>query len=162
MLQLSFALWLAGSTKLACLMMTGGSLVHWYGQSVAFCCARINKLQFLCACDVITTVVSVESGLGRHVWTITDPHTLAAGLVSSEIVYASAVVPIKISMLYLYQRVFPSRKLFYISLSLGIFIVLYSTAQVLTMALQCLPLSALWTGEPAQCINIGLMVTVMG
>ena len=142
--------------------MTGGSLVHWYVQLVALHRAQINKLQFLCVCDLISTVVSVDSGLGRHTWTITDPHALAAGLVTSEISYAASVVPIKISMLYLYQRVFPSRRLYYISLSLGIFIVLYSIAQVITMALQCLPLSALWTGEPAQCINIGLMATVMG
>lgn len=62
--------------------------------------------------------------------------------------YSFTVIFIKLSILYLYHRIFPSRGLVTIASCIAALVVAYSTALIIFAFLQCIPLSTLWTGTP--------------
>ena len=74
--------------------------------------------------------------------------------VAVEIFYASTIILVKLSILSLYNRIFPSRKLRLGSIVVGALVILYSLALILVALLQCIPLSKLWTpSQEGVCIN---------
>lgn len=70
-------------------------------------------------------------------------------------------MPIKFSIIYLYRRIFPSRRLDIAAFIVGAVVLAYSFTQAVAMGLQCIPLSSLWTGKPGKCIQIETLFTVM-
>jgi len=64
------------------------------------------------------------------------------------VVYSFTVIFIKLSILYLYHRIFPSRGLVIIASCIAALVIAYSTALIIFAFLQCIPLSTLWTGNP--------------
>lgn len=64
------------------------------------------------------------------------------------VVHSFTVIFIKLSILYLYHRIFSSRGLVIIASCIAALVVAYSTALIIFAFLQCIPLSTLWTGNP--------------
>ncbi|KAI0554236.1 hypothetical protein F4679DRAFT_579845 [Xylaria curta] len=98
--------------------------------------------------------IAVFFSEGRHSLFVTNVPGFSQVYVVAITGYALCVILTKISILCFYRRIFsPVKSLKYSSWALGIFIMAYNVALVLVTALQCIPLSALWTGEPAKYIN---------
>lgn len=111
----------------------------------------------------ITVWIAVSFGEGRHSLFVTNVPGFIQVYVAAITGYALCVILTKISILCFYRRIFsPVKSLQYSSWALCIFIVAYNVVLVLVTALQCIPLSALWTGEPAKCINTLPPFTVLG
>ena len=80
-------------------------------------------------------------------------------VIASQIIYCFAIAPIKLSVLFLYKRVFPARNLYIACLVSGAVVLGYSIGQAIGLALQCIPLSSLWTGSPGMCLNANALFT---
>ena len=59
----------------------------------------------------------------------------------------------KLSILFFYNRIFPSKGLVRASWVIGSIVVAYNVALVLVTAFECRPLSTFWTRKPGTCIN---------
>lgn len=105
------------------------------------------------AAYVITGRILISYGNGRHIIFVTNVEGIIKGTVVGITWYALCIVLTKLSILCFYCRVFPVRKLVYISWAFGIFIAAYNIALVLVTAFQCIPLSSIWTGKPGVCID---------
>lgn len=68
--------------------------------------------------------------------------------VDGVVVYSLTCVFTKLSILYLYHRMFPSKRLVVIASLIGALVLAYSTSLIIFAFLQCIPLSKLWTGKP--------------
>lgn len=76
-----------------------------------------------------------------------------AGL-ASEILYFLTITPAKISVLFLYGRLFPTRMLLLVAKVVGAACVAWCVASVLVTVFQCSPIAGAW--DPSinpQCIN---------
>ena len=65
----------------------------------------------------------------------------------TEMFYIPAISAVKISVLLLYRRLFPSKMFLYVLLGVGGFVLCYTVVQGLTTFLQCIPISGAW--DPA-------------
>jgi hypothetical protein len=83
--------------------------------------------------------------------------------VTAQVLYSCSIVPVKISILCLYHRLFPSQTLKKVSIATGTFIACYAAAQAVCFVLQCIPLSVMWTGDlgSGRCIDLNAMLTTM-
>jgi hypothetical protein len=107
--------------------------------------------------------IAISFGAGKHIIFVTNPAGYIKAFVASITSYALCVVLTKLSILFFYCRIFfPVQSLRYISWSIGIVTVLYNLALILVTALQCIPLSAMWTGEPGRCIDTLPPFTTLG
>lgn len=82
--------------------------------------------------------------------------TLQQVVLATETLLSPGTFAIKISILLLYRRVFPSRRLRILLIYYGVFLVIFLLAQVLSVIFQCSPVAALWdpTAYPdARCDN---------
>ena len=112
-----------------------------------------------------TTGLGVRYGEGKHIIYVKDPGgfvkvgsqsediTYQTNLsskiyVGGVILYSFTAIFTKISILYLYHRIFPSKGLVLIASLIGALVVAYSTALIIFACLQCIPLSKLWNGKP--------------
>lgn len=82
----------------------------------------------------------------------------------TEMAYTSAIISVKLSVLLLYSRVFPSVKFRKVLWSIGGFVVCYALAQELTIIFQCRPIDGAW--DPAAhanaiCIQLNLEWVIM-
>ena len=68
--------------------------------------------------------------------------------VAGIVVYSLTVIFIKLSILYLYHRIFISRGLVIAASLIAALVVAYNAALIIFAFLQCIPLSKLWTGKP--------------
>jgi hypothetical protein len=77
-------------------------------------------------------------------------------LLICEILYFSTIFTIKVSLLYLYRRIFPQlwfRRALY---AFGAFLVAMTLASLLVSLLQCIPLSKMWEPtKPGRCVDYG-------
>jgi len=64
------------------------------------------------------------------------------------VIYSLTVILIKLSILYLYHRIFPSKALVLIARLTGALVLAYSGALIILAFLRCIPLSKLWNGKP--------------
>ena len=65
---------------------------------------------------------------------------------------------VKISTLLLYARIFPGQTFKYVLWATGLFVSTYSTALIITMLLQCRPLSKLWDNNVnGKCIEVDIV-----
>jgi hypothetical protein len=78
------------------------------------------------------------------------------------ILYALCIPPIKFSLLFLYRRIFPSKKIKHIGAGIGLVVAGAGIASSVAFGLQCIPLSSLWSGGQNQCINLGALSTSTG
>jgi hypothetical protein len=120
-------------------------------------------------------------GMGRHAWWITSVEIFSQVctylisfsrpvltnenqlVISAETIYNVAIPLIKISILYLYGRIFPQKWFNRTLVVLGAFIIAYSLAQVFGDIFQCVPISSLWGAtEPTFCINLPALIISMG
>ncbi|KAK8018791.1 hypothetical protein PG991_007981 [Apiospora marii] len=100
-------------------------------------------------------------GMGRHTIVTVLEHpervvpfakaTLAAG-----VLYNPALVCTKVSILLLYHRLFPGRRLKWACVAVGAFTVAYSLTAVMTNIFQCVPVESNWdkTLVPT-CVDLG-------
>jgi len=102
-------------------------------------------------------------GMGRHAWWITNVEVFSQLSITSETMYNVAIPVIKISILYLYRRIFPQPWFNRALIVLGGFIVAYSLAQIFADIFQCVPISSLWGATaPEFCINYPALIISMG
>lgn len=74
--------------------------------------------------------------------------------ISGEVTYSCTIVLAKLSVLFLYRRLFPSKELTIYSILVAILVLGYSTALIVVSFTQCTPLYKLWRPEtPGHCIN---------
>ena len=120
-----------------------------------------------------TTGLGVRYGEGKHIifltnpagfvkvsgWPSQEPSILQSNANSFQIyvggvvVYSFTVIFIKLSVLYLYHRIFPSRRLMIAARFISALVVAYNAALIVFAFLQCVPLSKLWTGKPeGRCV----------
>lgn len=100
-------------------------------------------------------------GMGRHTIVTVLEHpervvpfskaTLAAG-----VLYNPALVCTKVSILLLYHRLFPGKRLQWACVVVGAFTVAYSVTAVMTNIFQCVPVESNWdTTVPRHCVSLG-------
>ena len=85
--------------------------------------------------------------MGRHTILIKEPVTFAKTVLTTEVFYTPASTAIKWSILLLYRRLFPGKKFNIVLWSVGIFLMFFALAQMLSVIIQCTPVAALW--DPA-------------
>ncbi|KAF6795339.1 integral membrane protein [Colletotrichum sojae] len=113
----------------------------------------------------LTVVLVMDYGLGRDIWTL-QPHEITSFLKIMfvlQLFYILDLAVIKASMLYLYLRVFSTRKFRTVLWATQIFNILLGSAYVLLSLVQCQPLQHYWngwdgehTGKCADLNTIGL------
>ncbi|KAH7378788.1 hypothetical protein BKA66DRAFT_587912 [Pyrenochaeta sp. MPI-SDFR-AT-0127] len=122
--------------------------------------------------------VLLRFGMGRHVILVTDPrgftivrdknhyhnnsHLRVQALITAEVSYAISICFIKMSILSLYNRIFPQPWFTRTSTAVAIFIILFTITKIGGDIFQCVPISSHWTGEPATCIQFSKLVIVHG
>ena len=93
---------------------------------------------------------------------LTDTTTVQAVL-AAEALYSPAIGLVKISTCFLFARIFPQPKFRWFLFSLGAFVALYSTIQIIISIFQCRPINGAWdVSVGAQCIQISLVWEIMG
>ena len=81
--------------------------------------------------------------------------------IACEVAYGCCLPPVKLSILYFYHRIFPSRRLYQVAVSIAISVVASGITQFVGWSLQCVPLSKAWTGGPGRCISASVFATSM-
>ncbi|MCJ1460657.1 hypothetical protein MMC28_011039, partial [Mycoblastus sanguinarius] len=110
----------------------------------------------------ISSLLSVHFGAGRHIIFLKSARSYSETYIATITAYAACIVLTKSSILYFYNRIFPSKSLVRTSWALEFIIVVYNVAVVLTTALECIPFSSLWTGKKDNCIRTVLPFTILG
>lgn len=109
---------------------------------------------------VINVSMLSAYGLGRDIWTLTPDEitAFARGFFIITVLYFSEVFMLKLSLLFFYLRIFPSKSVRRVVLCAVAFDVVFGLAFIVTALLQCRPISYNWTnwrGEGGgQCVNI--------
>ena len=81
----------------------------------------------------------------------------------AELLYFSNVLTIKLSLLFLYNRIFPQRWFRIVLIIFGSILTAITVAAFFVCIFQCVPVSALWAPSPtARCINFGRFALTMG
>ncbi|KAF2261281.1 hypothetical protein CC78DRAFT_419158, partial [Lojkania enalia] len=107
--------------------------------------------------------VSVHYGMGRHAILVTDVKSFAITALTAEVLYNVSIMITKLSILLLFDRIFPLQWFRRTNLTLGTFIVLYSVTQMFGTIFQCVPIHAKWTpGVVPKCINYVAMIISCG
>lgn len=65
-------------------------------------------------------------------------------ILTTEVLYTPASTSIKFSILLLYRRIFPSKKLKIVLQCIAGFLVIFALTQMLSVIFQCTPVAALW------------------
>ena len=86
----------------------------------------------------------VSLGMGKHSILLKKPVAFAQATIATAALYASASTCVKFSVLLLYRRIFPNKRLKIVSLCIAGFLVTFALAQMLTVIIQCTPTAALW------------------
>ncbi|MCJ1331320.1 hypothetical protein MMC10_008009 [Thelotrema lepadinum] len=106
----------------------------------------------------IATIIAVNFGLGRHVGTVLPQDLLRFGQAyfSTELLWATSIPLIKISILLLYIRIFGRQRYFRLTAySLSLLTICWSIMVILVCAFQCRPVSYIWDKSIAggSCID---------
>ncbi|GKZ17773.1 hypothetical protein AbraCBS73388_010092 [Aspergillus brasiliensis] len=101
------------------------------------------------------TLQVLRHGAGLHIWALNTDSTplLYKWLVAAQLVYMIALWICRLSGLAFYHRLNPMPQFqLYLRISVG-FVTAVMFAQVLIIALQCVPLAALWGGARGKCLG---------
>ena len=93
---------------------------------------------------ILTPTSGVSLGMGKHSILIKRPVAFAQAVLTTEALYTPASTSIKFSVLLLYRRIFPNRKLKIVSWCITGFLAVFALAQMLSVIIQCTPVAALW------------------
>ena len=75
--------------------------------------------------------------------------------------YCIAIFIVKLSLLFLLDRIFPTRRFHYALWIIGSVIAAYTIVQIVCVGLLCIPFKALWDPTvPAHCINLDDVIIV--
>ena len=102
-------------------------------------------------------------GDGKHAILLKDPVQFGKLVLVTEVMYAPGFAAVKLSVLFLYRRLFPNRRLHIIIYCVGAFIVCYTIAGVLVPIFECRPVEAAW--EPfvkGDCVQLNTESIVTG
>ena len=127
--------------------------------------------------------IATTWGVGRHMIVASDPKGLIKvqwsprylqkepsnnpqwqAILAAEVLYNIAMFSIKISVLYLYHRVFfVSRKFTKVLWGVGIFFFIYSSVTAGAGLLQCIPINYIWdpSVKGGRCLAIPLAGTIL-
>ena len=95
-------------------------------------------------------------GMGKHAIFIKNPVAFAQAVLATELLYTPASTTIKLSIVLLYRRLFPNQSFRIVLWSVTGFLIVFALAQMLSVAIQCTPVAALWNpmAHPgAHCIE---------
>ncbi|MCJ1455501.1 hypothetical protein MMC28_005856 [Mycoblastus sanguinarius] len=107
--------------------------------------------------------LTVKYGMGRHAIFITNVKSFTITAITAESFYTVSIFAIKLSILFLYRRIFPQRWFKHTLIVLGGFIVAYTLAQVFYVIFQCVPISSAWNpNETGKCVPYGSLALAMG
>ena len=86
-------------------------------------------------------------------------------LLSTQLLYSTSLCIIKLSILFLYNRIFsvPKPMFRWILMAMGGFVIAYGMAGILGNTLQCVPLSNLWeppSNDPREIFSFTLVFTM--
>ncbi|KAL9609838.1 MAG: hypothetical protein Q9167_005426 [Letrouitia subvulpina] len=125
----------------------------------------------------------VHYGIGRHTILVVNPKTLVivslnppplccliwkfiAAVQSTTVTamcYNTSNLSVKISILFLYRRIFPTRWLKFTLLALGLFALAQWISFNLVVILQCVPISSQWLpGISARCVKFSMATLISG
>ena len=82
---------------------------------------------------------------------------------AAEVIYATGIVPVKLSVIFLYRRIFPVHSVHIALWIIGSIVVCFGIAADLLTIFACVPVKGSWdpTIRPS-CINLGLWIIIHG
>jgi hypothetical protein len=101
-------------------------------------------------------------GLGKHVVFSENFVSYVRAIAPAETFYALTLLAVKLSMLYFYRRIFPSKTLAYFSYAVAAVIILATFAMVISIGVLCAPFTKPWEdiGMEGLCVYRGPSFTV--
>ncbi|KAL6714744.1 hypothetical protein ACLMJK_008169 [Lecanora helva] len=111
---------------------------------------------------VILRLVSRRLG---HLHLAADDWWMILSLIAivSQLLYFGNVLTIKLSLLYLYARIFPQRWFRIVLVVFGLVLIAITIAAFAVVIFQCVPIKALWAPTtPARCVDFGRFALAMG
>lgn len=93
---------------------------------------------------MLKSPLGVSFGMGKHSILLKKPVAFAQATLATETLYTPASTCIKFSVLLLYRRIFPNKKLKIVSWCITGFLITFALAQMLSVIIQCTPTAALW------------------
>ncbi|KAI1127533.1 hypothetical protein F5Y10DRAFT_265958 [Nemania abortiva] len=114
--------------------------------------------------SVFTAIALYVTVLGLGRWTIKvaveHPENLlpfAKATISGSVIYSPALLASKLSLLFLFYRLFPSKRYKWILIVVGIFVISYSIVALLVNLLHCMPIERNWDPNiDGYCFNLGV------
>ena len=89
--------------------------------------------------------------------------TLPQSAIVGQVIYCLPMACVKLSILFLYRRLFPSKRLKKALIVIGIFVLSYSIAAVFVVIFQCYPIQSNWDPTvTGYCVSYGDFLTVNG
>ncbi|KAI4202070.1 MAG: hypothetical protein LQ350_002859 [Teloschistes chrysophthalmus] len=114
----------------------------------------------------ITSFFAIRAGSGRHMITLTldQIESFIKTDQATQILFGCSITATKLSILFFYHRLFPSRTFFMVSIITGIATILWWIGLMLTAFLHCRPLAYYWdrTIPNGHCVDdllIGYAIT---
>lgn len=110
------------------------------------------------------SIITQRNGLGRDVWDVSPPQitVFMKGVFIFEVLYSASLALIKMSICFLYLRLFPGQEFHKVVKITQVFNVLILIGFVLTDLDQCQPISFFWTGWDMEhdgwCFNSNAMI----
>ncbi|RYP41490.1 hypothetical protein DL767_000995 [Monosporascus sp. MG133] len=116
------------------------------------------------AAFVICFGLTTLYGAGRHAIAVTDRRKLQILSLLGETIYFYSMAFIKLSILSLYARIFPSRRFRWYLWGIAAFMVAWALQGSFVTVFQCTPIEYGWNRElpGGRCINYGLSVLISG
>ncbi|KAG9527164.1 hypothetical protein KCV07_g440, partial [Aureobasidium melanogenum] len=117
-------------------------------------------------CFAVFTL-DVRYGMGKHIWDVSladySPHFLLMWTMSA-VVYITAMLAIKFSILMMYRRLFPIQNFRWRWWAVTLFTFGYSIGGILATVFSCTPIHAAWdiTVSDRHCINTGAFYIANG
>ena len=125
--------------------------------------------------------IGVHYGLGRHAIVLKQPAAFAKVCIVLKCSFIDLLADfnpaectrprsdlqprnnfLKVSILLLYRRIFPSRSFRYVTLAVGIFVVSYSITAATVNIFQCIPVKSDWDPQvKPRCVNIGVDLIIL-
>ena len=128
-----------------------------FGMIAVFRCVHDTyEPQVLSYVSPICNLVGLRYGLGRHADSIAPEKILQYNkvLYVFEVVWTFTVPFVKLSLLLLYNRIFPVRPIRLATCAVGFFVVTWLLWAGIATIAQCIPVEYFWNREiPGHCIN---------
>ena len=115
----------------------------------------------LCAGFFTAIMIDVRNGLGKHTILAHDLIAFGKGIVAMEAFYTAGIIPVKLSIAFLYRRIFPNRQLRIALWVVSIVVTVMGIAGTILSFPICPP--ANWNPAlKSRCINQDLFIKILG